>query len=299
MTRPRLLLIALLLLINDAVATNDCPASGLALMPVVKNTQDPAASYLVFLDGTPRAAINVGPGSADTLQQYPTLEAVFFTALHTEQTSDLPALVESWKRRNHRPVTVYGPTGSRTMPSTTTFVRTLFDGTRGAFRYLGAVVNPLARDGFRLHAHDVLARRPRLRRGPKEIGPAAIIWSSGNLEIHNASTGNTELPSLAFRVETKTQSIVVLDVARDNNDDVVELSTGAGLVVAQVQTRKPDGPYFTDATLARTLKGSRVRELAFNGPGDVNALVLEKALAGPAVSLQTKRCWTPIETGQS
>jgi len=293
MIRARCLLLPILLLLSQGLAANECPSTGLAVMPLTATEGGPPASYLVLLDGQPQAAINTGVGSMTRLGAQPALQGLFLTALHTAQTNDLPALVAHWKQQRHQPITVYGPSGSRTMPSTTTFVRTLFDGTRGAFRYLGEVVNPLVRDGFRLQAHDIVTRRPRLRRGPADIGPAAVIWASGDLAVHSASTGNTNLPSLAFRVDTPRQSIVVLDVVRGSSDDLAELVNGAGLVIARVQGAGPDGPYLTVKSLARMLKGRGVREVAYTGVDEVAAIAELARVTGAApASLATRRCWS-------
>jgi len=284
---------ALMLLVGAIDAAETCPTSGLALRPVPAADVSFPSAYLVYLDGVARAAINVGTGSAAVLSAEPTVEAVFLTNLHAEQTGDLPMLVARWKATQHRPVTIFGPSGSRTLPSTTTFIRTLFDGTRGAFRYLGEVVNPLARDGFRLRAHDIANRRPRLTPGSKSVEPEPTVWHSGALTVHAASTGSTALPSLAYGLNTGTQYLAVIDYASELTDPLSTLVAEADLVVARVKAKTPDGPALSVKNLAAALKGGKVRELAVTGVTESTATPLAVSSAGPAKLLASRDCWSP------
>jgi len=283
-------------LVSVASPADPCPASGLGLFPVPGTDNRAPASYLIYVDGQARAAVNVGPGSAIALTGENSVEALFLTDLHTKQTSDLPALVAHWQNTQHRPVTVYGPSGSRVMPSTTTFVRSLFDGTRGAFRYLGTVVNPLVREGFRLQAHDLSPRRKRLRPGTKELGPAPAIWHSGGMAVHAGTSGTANLPAVTFRMQTATQAVVVLDSARSLTDELTALVADANLVIVAIKGKSPNGPYLPAKTMAALLKGGRVQDVAIAEADEATATEFEKAFGGHVARLAARRCWSPGTT---
>jgi len=288
---PRLVL--LLLLVSSAAAGGSCPTSGLALRPLPTSDVSIPSAYLVYVDGVARAAINVGSGSSAVLNAEPTVEAMFLTNLHAEQTGDLPMLVARWKATRHRPVTIYGPSGSRTLPSTTTFIRTLFDGTRGAFRYLGDVVNPLARDGFRIQAHDVPNRRPRLAPGSKRVGSEPAIWQSGALTVHAALTGNATLPSVGYGLQTATQRVIVIDYASGVTDTLSTLVADADLIVARVKAKSPDGPVLAVKSLAALIKGGNAREIVVTGASEPVAAALTSSSGKAAQILSSRDCWAP------
>lgn len=196
------------------------------------------SSYLVWLDGRPRVLIDVGSGStlrlAESGARASDLDVVLLTHLHVDHTADFATLVGSaLLETRSRALPVYGPAGNRFAPSTVTFVRTLFDSTRGAWRYLGDVLNPLARAGaLRLEPHEVrLRQRTIAGRGGDNDG---IIEIDGfdPLRITAAPVIHGVYPALAWRVTSNGKAIVFTGDTNGEGEALARLAHGADLLVA-------------------------------------------------------------------
>jgi ribonuclease BN (tRNA processing enzyme) len=193
-----------------------------------------ASSYLVWIDGAARVLVDTGAGSAlrfaESGARAADLDAILFTQLRVEHALDLPAIIGQAQRGGRtRPLPLYGPTGNRFAPSTVTFVRALLDGTRGAYRELSGVLNPLAKDGFKLQPHDVRTRTPSVgvRRGEKEIIDMAL-----NPRWRAAATYVTDdaAPKLAWRLRVGERGFVVGDTIADDDNHLRQLAQNADLL---------------------------------------------------------------------
>src|SRR6185436_20352161 len=116
------------------------------------------SGILVWIQGKSRLLVDAGPGTAlhfaQTGASVADLDALLFTHLRLERTGDFPALLQlSTAAKRNRALPTYGPGGNRLMPSTVSFVRSLFDPTRGAWRYLGDLLSPLTRAPYKLDPH--------------------------------------------------------------------------------------------------------------------------------------------------
>ena len=73
------------------------------------------------------------------------LDIVLLSHLHVDHTADLAALIKSsFFEARDRELPLFGPGGNDAFPSTTEFIRALFDEQRGAYRYLGSFVDAAA-----------------------------------------------------------------------------------------------------------------------------------------------------------
>src|SRR5450432_4662680 len=117
-----------------------------------------SSSYLVWQDGRARGLVDAGGGSAlrfgESGAQMSQLDVILFSHFHVDHSGDFTALVKSsWFEDRKRPLPVYGPEGNEFMPSTTAFVAGLFGDKRGAYRYLGELLNPAEESSYKLQPH--------------------------------------------------------------------------------------------------------------------------------------------------
>jgi ribonuclease BN (tRNA processing enzyme) len=185
-----------------------------------------SSSYLVWQDGRARILVDSGGGSALRFGQsgahVAQLDAIFFSHLHIDHTSDFPALIKSsYFEERHRELPVYGPTGNADFPSTTAFVSSLFDRHRGAYRYLGDFLIGKD-DGYVLQAHDVLLQEHEVRTLDRVGG----ITAAATRVIHGG------VPALGWRVTLGGKTIVFSGDGNGNNGNLELLAKNADLFVA-------------------------------------------------------------------
>jgi len=220
----------------------NCNGTGVALQVLGSGgpelqTKRASSSYLVWIDGKARVLVDAGGGSAlrfgESGAQMLDLDVILFTHLHADHSADLPALIKSsWFEDRKRPLPIYGPGGNRLMPSTVAFVRALFDGTRGAFRYLGEFISPLDKSSYKLEPRDVRDPPPKIG-APRRKEPKILpVFSNERLRVQAVSVAHGQLPALAFRIETGGKTIVFSGDTNGNGDGLPTLAAGADLFVA-------------------------------------------------------------------
>lgn len=256
------------------------------------------ASYLLWIDGKARALVDVSAGAplrlAETGASLTDLDVVMFTRLHAERTVGLPMLVQAAAlEKRERALPLYGSAGDRAMPSTVTFVRALFDGTRGAWRHLGTHLNPLARDTYKLRPQDV-APKPRplgMPRKPDE-DPVLAVFANERLRLRAVPLAGGTGPALAWRIDAGGKSIVI---AADGMDDAVaQLAQGADLLVAHpgpAGNTAAVGAFARAAGVKRLVLSARTRAMLGNEPKILEGI--EKNYTGPAVFANDLDCFTP------
>ena len=202
------------------------------------NGQCAGNSYLVWIDGRTRVLIDVGSGASRRFLEAGAnaadLDVILLTSLNAEHTADLPALLQlSLSQGRDRTLPIYGPSGNKFSPSTVTFMRTLFDGTRGAYRHLGVLLNPLARDAYRLTPQDVGKERSRL--GSRRLTESASHqpFTNERLRARSLYLDRETSPVLAWRIDAGNTSIVFSQDTASDNGSLEQLAKGADLFVLQ------------------------------------------------------------------
>ena len=219
-----------------------CNGTGVALQVLGSGgpelqTRRASSGYLVWIDGKARVLVDAGGGSAlrfgESGAQMASLDVILFTHLHADHSADLPALIKSsWFEDRKRPLPIYGPGGNRLMPSTVTFVRALFDGTRGAYRYLGEFISPLDKSSYKLEPRDVREPAPKIG-APKRKEPLILpVFSNERVRVQAVNVAHGQLPALAFRIETGGKTIVFTGDTNGDGDGLTALAAGADLLVA-------------------------------------------------------------------
>jgi ribonuclease BN (tRNA processing enzyme) len=185
-----------------------------------------SSSYLIWQEGRPRILLDSGGGSAlrfgEAGAHVAQLDAVLFTHLHIDHSADFPALIKSsYFEERERPLPVYGPPGNEDFPSTTEFVADLFDGKRGAYRYLADFL--AGRDGgYLLQAHNVVLTTHEVR----------TVLSSRDLVLDATQVIHGGVPALAWRVRLGGRVIVFSGDTNGDNGNLERLAKGADLFVA-------------------------------------------------------------------
>ena len=232
MTGLASLLVVLSLPALAAEQVAGCGAQGIAVQvlgsggPEVQDRRA-SSSYLVWQDGRARVLIDSGGGSAlrfgESGATVTSLDVVLLTHLHVDHTADLAALVKSsFFEERDRELPLYGPVGNDAFPSTTEFVRTLFDQRRGAYRYLGSFVSAAAPSPYWLHAHDVRLTDTAIRR----------IYNQGGLSVLATRVIHGGVPAMAFRVELGGLSAVFSGDGNGDNGNLERLAAGADVLIA-------------------------------------------------------------------
>ena len=267
-----------------------------------------ASSYLIWIDGKARALVDLGGGAmlrfGETGARIADLDAILFTHLHADHSADLPALVKaSFFEDRTRPLPVYGPPGNRFMPSTVGFVRELFNSTSGAFRYLGGMVNPMTRDGYKLQPHDVLPRSRRLGLGSRADSDTTV-FANERLAAYAARVVHGELPALAWRVRVGNKTTVF---SGDTNGEggLARLAAGADLLIAHHAV--PEGAsdaerkrHMPPSVIGRLAQEANVKQLVLShrmrrtlGREDETLEQIRRAYAGPVSFANDLDCFAP------
>jgi ribonuclease BN (tRNA processing enzyme) len=269
------------------------------------------SSYLVWIDGKPRALVDLGQGSAlrfgEAGASVAELDVILFTHLHTAHSVDLPTLVQSSVSENRtRVLPVYGPAGNKFMPATVTFVRDLFDSTRGAYRYLGDYINPHVKSTYKLEPRDVREKPPRLG-APRKNGDDLLLPVFANERLRAIATPVThgQVPALAWRIEAGGKHVVFSGDTNGAGENLAKLAQGADLLIAHHAV--PEGASGVERTLhmppsviARLAREAGVKQLALShrslatlGRETETAEQIRQRYSGPVTFVNDLDCLTP------
>lgn len=224
---------ALLCALSPALAQEDCGRNEGVQVQVLGSggpemrDKRAASSYLIWLDGKARVLVDAGGGAAlrfgESGARMSDLDVILLSHLHVDHSADLPVLVKSsWFEDRSAALPVYGPPGSKFLPSTVGFVRTLFDPVRGAYRYLGEFISPLGKNTYKLRPYDVALKTPSTR----------ALFSNGRLSVYAVPVRHAQVPSLAWRVETKGKRITFSGDMNGDGDALEKLAGNSDLLIA-------------------------------------------------------------------
>ena len=311
--KNRLLIIALLLTAAPSAFAQSCGGPGISLQVLGSGgpelqTKRASSSYLIWIDAKPRVLVDAGGGSAlrfgESGAQMTDMDVLLFTHLHVDHSADLPALIKSsWFEERTRPLPIYGPAGNRLMPSTVAFVRALFDGTRGAYRYLGAFIAPLDKSKYKLEPLDV--REPAGKIGaPRNKPPKLLpVFRNERLRVQAVTVEHGPLPAVAFRVEAGGKTIVFSGDTNGNGDNLSVLAADADLFVAHNAVPEGAGgveralhmPPSVIGNIAQTAKVKHLilshRMLRTLGKEEESLAAIRKSFAGPVNFADDLSCY--------
>lgn len=311
----RLILIGLLLTATVPTFGQSCGGPGISLQVLGSGgpelqTKRASSSYLLWIDSKARVLVDIGGGAAlrfgESGAQMTDLDVLLLTHLHVDHTADLPALIKSsWFDDRTRLLPIYGPGGNRLMPSTVAFVRALFDGTRGAYRYLGDFISPLDKSTYKLDPRDV--REPPAKLGaPRRKEPTILpVFRNDRVRVQAITVEHGPLPAVAFRIESGGKTVVFSGDTNGNGKNLETLAAGADLFVAH--NAVPEGAGGVERTLhmppsviGTIAQGAKVKHLLLShrmlrtlGKEEESLAAVRKSYAGPVNFADDLSCFRP------
>jgi len=269
-----------------------------------------SSSYLVWIDGRPRVLVDIGGGAAlrfgESGATVSDLDVILLTHLHVDHTADLAALIKSsFFEDRSRPLPLYGPRGNKFAPSTVTFVRTLFDSTRGAYRYLGDFLSPLASDTYKLQPHDVGETGGKIGRRRKTGDIIPSVFRNDRLRVAAVTVVHGSMPALAWRIEAGNKIVVFSGDTNGNSGHLEQLARQADLLVAH--NAIPEGTvgvarnlHMPPSVIGRIARDAGVKQLVLShrmlrtlGRETETLDLIKKSYAGPVEFANDLDCFTP------
>ncbi len=256
-----------------------------------------SGSYLIWLNGKARVLVNAGADSATSFTasgaQVADLDVILFTQLDVANTGDFPWLIQlSLPEKRSRPLPIYGPDRGKLMPSTVTFVRTLFDSKRGVYRYLGDLLDPLGKRTYKLQPQDITQKR-RLD---------SVVYSNSRLLITTSTLVREPLPALAWRIEAGEKSVVFSGDRVENLTNLGELARKADLLIinrSSDEDTTSSKQALTAPAFASLANDFGVRQLAFTdqqppqAEGADRQTLLGTRYRGPISFVAPMECLSP------
>ena len=242
------------------------------------NPERASASYLLWIGGQARMLVDMGGGAYLRFGQSGAksgdLALVAISHLHPDHVSDLPAFL--WLSHTVRtealPIVgpsagkgAAGPTGNDVAPDFHTFLTRLFDEKSGAFQVLGGALGGTG-NGVRLNVStvDVLKTEP------------TTVFEGQGLRVTALGIPHANMPTLAYRVETRDGSVVFSSDQNGTDPKFVDFARDADTLIMhmQVAAGTANSPlHAAPAVVGRLAQNAHVRRL----------IVSHIGLAGPAL----------------
>jgi ribonuclease BN (tRNA processing enzyme) len=313
--RASVLLLALALGWTHTAAAQGCGATGVKLQVLGSGGPEltdkrASTSYLVWIEGKPRVLVDIGGGAALRFAEagaaVTDLDAILLTHLHADHTADLPALVKaSYFENRTRALPVYGPGGNKFMPSTVAFVRTLFDSTRGAYRYLGDFLSPLAKGSYKLEPHEIREKPGKLGVPHKPGDEILPVYGNERLRVTAVTVVHAGVPALAWRIEAAGKAIVFSGDMNGTDGNLEKLAHTADLLVAHNAVAEGADAaeralHMPPSVIGRIAHTAGVRQLVLShrmrrtlGQEEATLTAIRQAYDGPVVFANDLDCFSP------
>jgi ribonuclease BN (tRNA processing enzyme) len=208
------------------------------------------------------------------------LSLVAISHLHPDHVSDLPALLWLSNQVRQQPLPIVGPFGNGIAPGFPTFLSRLFDEKSGAFQVLGPTLGASQGNlggGVRLDVNvvDVTKDEP------------STVFERGGLTLTALRIPHGNMPTLAYRVQTRDVSVVFSSDQTGTDPKFIEFAKGENLLIMHMAigagTTSP--LHASPAVVGRVARDAAVGRLILSHIGlfDVDAAVAEvkKSYLGP------------------
>lgn len=189
-----------------------------------------SVGYAVHVDGEPRLLVDAGGGTAARISEagidLTALEAVFFAHLHVDHTADFPAVVKAAAQqgRGDRPLAVYGPVGVEGIPGTGAFISGLFDEDDGLYGYLPGFLDRYADTDLTFDVTEIDAT-------VGEDDEARTVHEQDGLTVSAIPVVHGRIPSLAYRVDYRDESVTLSGDYASETGNVAELADGTDVLI--------------------------------------------------------------------
>ncbi|PCI19082.1 MAG: MBL fold metallo-hydrolase [Piscirickettsiaceae bacterium] len=228
-----LLLFVVVLMPKIGIASSSCGGDGVWLQvlgsggPEILQDGRASSSYIVWLDGKSRLLVDAGAGSALNFglsgAKFEDLDAIVFSHFHVDHSADLPAFIKaSYFGDRTRDLPLFGPSGNKIMPSTKTFLASLFGSPNGAFSYLSDFVDSSKTCHYKIKGYDIPFNKETVWAG----------FQNNRIKISAISVHHGPLPALAWRVDIGGHSISFSGDMNGDNHSLEKLAVNSDLLVA-------------------------------------------------------------------
>ena len=208
------------------------------------------------------------------------LSLVAISHLHPDHVSDLPALLWLSNQVRKDPLPIVGPSGNEAAPSFSTFLSRLFDEKNGAFQVLGGTLGGTQENtagGVRLDASVVDVTK----------AASTTVFDQPGMTVTALGIPHGNLPTLAYRVQTRDVSVVFSSDQTGTNPRFVEFAKGANLLIMHlaIAAGVTNPLHASPAVVGRVARDAGVGRLIVSHIGlfDVDAAIaeLKKFYIGP------------------
>ena len=266
------------------------------------NRERASSSYLLWIDGQAKMLVDIGGGSylrfGQSGAKLSDLALVAISHLHPDHVSDLPALL--WLshvvRKEPLPIVgpsvgkgVAGPAGNDVAPDFPTFIARMFDEKNGVFQVMGATLGAAKGNGVPLKVSvvDVLKAEP------------STVFEGQGLKVMALGIPHANMPTLAYRVDTRDGSIVFSSDQNGTNPKFVDFARNADVLIMHlaIAAGATSPLHAAPAVVGRIAQEARVRRLIVSHIGlfDLNAAIaeLKTSYTGPLIIGTDLQC-TPV-----
>ncbi|MGN6092762.1 MAG: MBL fold metallo-hydrolase [Luteibacter jiangsuensis] len=186
-----------------------------------------SSGEVVWIGGKSRLLIDAGGGTYLRFGQAGArLEDLHFIGIshfHTDHSADLPAILKgAYFMVSDNKVTLAGPDGSDAFPSMTAFFKDMFGSKAGAFAYLEGLHD--GSDGLRLTVSPVIDVDNRAE-------TPSLVYQDAEVKVYAYGIPHGDVPTLAFRIESKYGTIVVSADQNGTRPGFVDFARGADILV--------------------------------------------------------------------
>ncbi|MEL6323153.1 MAG: MBL fold metallo-hydrolase [Pseudomonadota bacterium] len=204
----------LMLTVETTDGLGQCPSQGAAIQVLGSGgpiAEGPAlkgragASYLLWIDGTPRLLIDAGAGSflrfAEAGGRVASLDAILISHLHADHAGDLAGILNTGGFEGRtKPVPIIGPDSAPRFPGMTEFLSRLVGKESGAFAYNGGYLDGTENKPV-LQPRDIPTR--------EGAGPPVALNVSDDYSVMAHPVHHGPVPTLGFVVEFEGKSVVL------------------------------------------------------------------------------------------
>ena len=222
-----------LLLIPSKASAQSCVGNPVAVQILGSggpraNPDRASSSYVLWIGAQAKILVDMGGGAflrfGQAQAKLSDLSLVAISHLHPDHVSDLPALLWLSHQARKDPLPIAGPSGNEVAPSFSTFLSRLFDEKTGAFQVLGPTLGATqgkTGGGVRLEVGvvDVMKAEP------------SIVFDRQGVTVTALGIPHGDIPTLAYRVQTRDVSVVFSSDQTGTNPRFVEFAKGANVLV--------------------------------------------------------------------
>ena len=280
MNRSGIVCLLALLTIPSNASAQSCEANPVAVQilgsggPPI-NRDRASTSYLLWIGAQARMLVDMGGGTflrfGQAQAKLSDLSLVAISHLHPDHVSDLPALLWLSHQARKDPLPIVGPSGNNVAPAFPMFLSRLFDEKNGAFQVLGPTLGG---------AQSKTGGGVRLDVGVVDVTKAepSTVYDREGVTVTALGIPHGNLPTLAYRVQTRDVSVVFSSDQTGTNPRFVEFAKGAKVLVMHlaIAAGASSPLHASPAVVGRVAQDAGVGRLIVSHIGEFN---LDAAIA--------------------